>query len=131
MIYAIIFFPFFLFFICSIIADMRRESNKAILQVRNWFIILALLGLVVLLSRSVFFSIEKVKTSRVNLQQLETEYQAMYDRQKSIEELLSAFDSDFGFEKYVRENFGVVRPGEQVILIDRRQNNLSPVAGQD
>lgn len=110
---------------------MRRESNQSIIQVRNWFLVLCLLGLIIVLVRSVFFSAQKVTTSRANLQELETEYQAMYDRQKSIEDLLSAFDSDFGFEKYVRENFGVVRPGEQVILINRRQNNLSQEVGQD
>lgn len=110
---------------------MRRESNKSIIQVRNWFVVLILLGLIVLLARSVVFSAQKVKTSRANLQELASEYQNMYERQKSIEELLSAFDSDFGFEKYVRENFGVVKPGEKVILITHRQNNVSDVSGQD
>lgn len=110
---------------------MRRESNSSIVQLRNWFLVLLLAGLIVVLVRSVVFSAQKVKTSRVNLKELTSEYQNMYNRQKSIEDLLSAFDSDFGFEKYVRENFGVVRPGEQVVLIVNRQNNLSQESGQD
>lgn len=110
---------------------MRRESNKFIVQIRNWFLVLFLLGLIILLTRSVIFSAQKVKTSKENLSIVSSEYEEMYSRQNSIEELLSAFDSDFGFEKYVRENFGVVRPGEKVVLIVNRQNNAREEVGQD
>lgn len=110
---------------------MRRESNKLAVQARNWFLVLVLLGLIILLTRSVIVSAQKVKTSKGNLSVVVEEYEQIFERQKSIEDLLSAFENDFGFEKYVRENFGVVKPGEKVVIIVDNQNNEVDNSGQD
>ncbi len=97
---------------------MNKHSNNYIFaQIRNWLIVLALFALLVVLGMGLFSSFKNLRVSQNKLTEVQFEYQMMLDRQTSVEGLLSAFDSDFGFEKYVRENFGFSRPGEVVVII--------------
>lgn len=96
---------------------MNRHTKKSTANTRNWFLIIVFLGLIVLLVNSLIGAAKNIRVSKQNLKEAEQEYEAMYERGQSIEELLGNFENDFGFEKYVRENFGVVKPGEKVVII--------------
>ena len=97
---------------------MTKQSNNYIFaQIRNWFIFLILLALLFFLGLGLLSSFKNLQFSQSRLESIQFEYQMVLERQDSVEDLLSIFDTDFGFEKYVRENFGFSRPGEVVIII--------------
>jgi len=104
---------------------MTRHAQQGIAQTRNWFIAIIFLGIIVLLARSVIFSVDKVKVSKSGLREIEEKYGEMYERQSSVESILNEFEDNFGFEKYVRENFGVVRPGEKLVIVLTGKNSSS------
>jgi cell division protein FtsB len=94
-----------------------KHRKQGTSHARNWFLVFVFLGLIVLLVSSLFKAGKNIKVSKENLREAETEYEELYARGESISDLLNNFENDFGFEKYVRENFGVVKPGEKVVII--------------
>lgn len=105
---------------------MNHHTKKGISETRNWFILLVLVFLIVVLIKSIFGAAKNIKVSKENLKEAEAEYGEIYKRSNSIEDLLGDFEDDFGFEKYVRENFGVVRPGEKLVIIVNKNNQDKP-----
>lgn len=93
------------------------KQNKDVSHTRNWFVLIGFLVLIGLLMYSLVNAMRTIRVSSKSLKEIESEYQQMYVRGQSIENLLQDFDNDFGFEKYVRENFGVVRPNEKIVII--------------
>lgn len=114
---------------------MTRHAQHGIAQTRNWFIAIIFLIVITMLVRSVVSSVDKVKVSKAGLREIEQKYGEMYERQSSVESVLSEFEDNFGFEKYVRENFGVVRPGEKVVIIlsnkNSSNNHLNSLGSQE
>ena len=114
---------------------MNKHTKQRNATTRNWFLIILFLGLIILLTKSLFGATRNIKVSKQSLGDAEIEYQELYERGQSIEDILENFENNFGFEKYVRENFGVVKPGEKIIIIINHQNkNNEPrdeVLGQD
>lgn len=101
---------------------MQNHTKKQISHTRNWFILLLLAGLIILFTKSLFGAAQNIKVSKDNLKDVEHEYQELYERGKNIEDILTNFENDFGFERYVRENFGVVKPGEKIVIIVNHEN---------
>lgn len=101
---------------------MNNHTKHSAVITRNWLILIILLFLIGVLINSLFGAFKNIKVSNKNLEEAEIEYQDLYVRGQSIEELLSNFENNFGFEKYVRENFGVVKPGEKIVIIVNHTN---------
>ena len=101
---------------------MKNHTKQSAVTARNWFLLSFLLFLIGILINSLIGAAQNIKVSKQNLADIEIEYQELYERGKSIEELLNNFENNFGFEKYVRENFGVAKPGEKVVIIINHQN---------
>ena len=79
---------------------------------------LILLGIIcVLLTRVVYvrYSIEREMAARQL--QSETEFQALIDRKKQLEEKVKYLSNDRGIEAEMRRNFDVARAGEKVVII--------------
>lgn len=110
---------------------MTKHTKHTVTTTRNWFLIIILLLLIGILINSLFGATRNIKVSKKNLQEVQNTYQELYDRGKSIEELLVNFENDFGFERYVRENFGVVKPGEKIVIIVNHENRGNEGKGQD
>lgn len=101
---------------------MHNHTKKQVTHTRNWFILLVLAGLIILFTKSLFSATQNIKVSKNNLTDAEQEYQELYERGKNIEDILTNFENDFGFERYVRENFGVIKPGEKIVIIVNHEN---------
>jgi len=98
---------------------MNRHTKHSNAHVRNWFFLIILFGVIVLLIYSLVNAGKNIKVSNQNLKKYEAEYEEIYKRGESVAGLLENFEDDFGFEKYVRENFGVVKLGEKVVIVTR------------
>ena len=101
---------------------MNKHTKRSESHTRNWVILIILGGLIILFVKSLFGAAQNIKVSKQNLKDMEQEYEKLYDRGEDIENLLTNFENDFGFERYVRENFGVSKPGEKVIIIVNHEN---------
>jgi cell division protein FtsB len=101
---------------------MNKYTKRGTIHTRNWIILIILFGLMILFTKSLFGAAKNIRVSNQNLQDVEKEYQSLYERGKDIEHLLTNFEDDFGFERYVRENFGVSKPGEKVVIIVNHEN---------
>lgn len=102
---------------------MNRHTKRDIATTRNWFFVILFLGLIVILTKSVFGAFHNIKVSKNNLEEAQVQYENLYKRGESIEDILENFENNFGFEQYVRENFGVVRPGEKIVIVINRENH--------
>ncbi len=101
---------------------MNKHTKQQVTHTRNWFILLLLAGFIILFTKSLFSAAQNIKVSKNNLKDVEEEYHELYERGKNIEDILLNFENDFGFERYVRENFGVVKPGEKIVIIVNHEN---------
>lgn len=92
---------------------------------------LILLGIIcVLLARVVYarYSIEREMAARQL--QSETEFQALIDRKKQLEEKVKYLSNDRGIEAEMRRNFDVARAGEKVVIIlDKKEeeHKIEPI----
>jgi len=101
---------------------MNKHTKRSESNTRNWIILIVLAGLIILFLKSLFGAAKNIQVSKQDLQDMKYEYEKLYERGQDIENLLTNFENDFGFERYVRENFGVSKPGEKVVVIVNHQN---------
>ncbi len=75
---------------------------------------LIIFGILIYSLVSVIYKQKKAQESRI---QAEEELQALRDQKTSLESEIGLLSSDFGQEKALREKFGVVKEGEEIIVI--------------
>jgi cell division protein FtsB len=80
-------------------------------------VVVLMLVLVVLLGRSVFRVYIKWDRSRASVSDARARYEAEVRRQASLEESVARLKTERGYDAEVRQNFGLGKPGEGVIII--------------
>lgn len=101
----------------------KQNSYKAYLYSRP--VIVVLLVLVALLSRSVYERLGVERDMSDRRARAEAELERLQDRKVQIEDRVEYLEGERGIEEEIRKNFDVAREGEQVIILTGEEKKKS------
>ena len=101
----------------------KQNSYKAYLYSRP--VIVVLLVLVALLSRSVYERLGVERDMSDRRTRAEAELERLQDRKVQIEDRVEYLEGERGIEEEIRKNFDVAREGEQVIILTGEEKKKS------
>jgi cell division protein FtsB len=101
----------------------KQNSYKAYLYSRP--VIVVLLVLVALLSRSVYERLGVERDMSDRRARAEAELERLQDRKVEIEDRVEYLEGERGIEEEIRKNFDVAREGEQVIILTGEEKKKS------
>ena len=59
----------------------------------------------------------KARDTQTNLDTITSSYEEMYQREQELAASVEAFDTSFGIETEIRDKYGLVKEGEEVVVI--------------
>ncbi len=104
----------------------ERRRTKKLLHSR--YAIVFLIFLIILLSRSVWSVYVKYKKSENLAEKSRTELNALKLREESLAQSIEDLATTEGREKEFRDRFGVVRPGEKLVILVDNPHEVKPSA---
>jgi cell division protein FtsB len=97
--------------------NTQHSKRKGILRSYPMVFIVVFLLFSFLLIRGGVEAYAKQDTILEKRNRLEGEHEKLTDYQASLEGRIGDIDSDYGLEKFIRETYGLVKPGETVIYV--------------
>ncbi len=95
----------------------RTSKKQQVKQASEYLIIAALAGLVLLLAWAVFGIARKEEIARNAVDERKAELAILNERKAVFEDNLAELSTDRGQEATLRQNHGVARSGEEVIIV--------------
>jgi len=80
-------------------------------------VLVCLLILVLLLLKMVWSVYEKQALTKDNLAKTATSFERLQEREKMLSSSIDKLKTDNGIEQEIREKYGLVKPGEEVIVV--------------
>lgn len=96
---------------------IKQRKNRARKIVYSWPILILLLGLVLLVGKSVWGVYQSDKIARDNKKQSEEARKILEDKNSSMISEIEILETPKGVEKEIRNKFRVVKEGEQLAII--------------
>ena len=93
----------------------KRQQVRKILFSLPVLIILG--GITVSMAVTVWNIQEKAQITQDNLQKITETYEALHDREVELATSVEALNTPFGVESEIRDVYGLVKDGEEVIVI--------------
>src|SRR3954471_15510687 len=94
-----------------------RKKNKY----RRWLYapatLTALFILTAIVFRAAWHSYQKLQEAKTGISELQTQISAETERQQFLQSEVSKLGTPRGVEQELRESFGVVKPGEKMLII--------------
>lgn len=97
----------------------KRKKHTVRKAIYSWPVIAVLCVLTVLMCVGAWNTYKKERTTRETLEQVTGVYDELHVREEQLAADVAALETSFGVESEIRDRFGLVREGEeQVIIID-------------
>ncbi|MDQ5901708.1 MAG: hypothetical protein QG580_423 [Patescibacteria group bacterium] len=105
----------------------RRIRKERVLSkiVRSPLSYLALLILLAIFSYSAINTYNKSKIAKEKTRQVEEELRKLKEQELGLSESINDMNTPFGVEKSLREKFGIIKQGEESIIIIDPPENVS------
>ena len=101
----------------------KRQWKKTF---KSRYFIIFLLVLVVLIAHGVWNTYVRYTRTEVVVNNLELERDQLLDRQYSLERNIEALKTKEGIDREIRTTYGLVQPGEElIIIVGERENSTS------
>ena len=88
-------------------------------------VLVCLLILIFLLLKMVWSVYEKQALTKDNLAKTATSFEGLQEREKMLSSSIDKLKTDSGIEQEIREKYGLVKPGEEVIVIVDGEDSTS------
>jgi cell division protein FtsB len=97
---------------------MKKDKIKQIIKnklkvYRNYLIILV----IIVLSMSIFRNISRMRKSDERIKQAQERVEELKERKTELEIQLEEVQSDFYTEKQLRDNLGLIKEGETIVIL--------------
>jgi cell division protein FtsB len=103
-----------------------QEKRKARKMMYSWVTILILFIIFAFLLNSVWKVYKKQKITQDNLQNTATDLDSLKEREKKLSTEIGWLKTEGGTESEIRDKYGLVKPGEEVIVIvDKKDDKNS------
>ncbi|MFA7252879.1 MAG: septum formation initiator family protein [Candidatus Paceibacterota bacterium] len=101
----------------------QKRQVKKILYSRTTLVVLGLI--IILLINSVWGVYKKRAISKENLDKAQASLDNLQAREETLSNEIERLKSTAGVEEEIREKFGLVKPGEEVIIVVDAENKLT------
>ena len=88
-------------------------------------VLVCLLILIFLLLKMVWSVYEKQALTKDNLAKTATSFEGLQEREKMLSSSIDKLKTDSGIEQEIREKYGLVKPGEEVIVVVDGEDSTS------
>jgi len=88
-------------------------------------VLVCLLILILLLLKMVWGVYEKQALTKDNLAKTATSFEGLQAREKMLSLSIDKLKTDNGIEQEIREKYGLVKPGEEIIVVVDGEDNTS------
>ena len=112
-----------MYYTVSIMEFQEKRKVKRILYSKVTLVILAIV--IVVLVNSVWGVYKKRALSKENLEKTQASLEILQAREKLLSAEIERLKSATGVEEEIREKFGLVKPGEEVIIIVDNDSQVS------
>jgi cell division protein FtsB len=91
--------------------------------------LIVLLAILFFLVRAVWSVYQKQEMTRENLTRTTANFNNLQARQEMLSTEIERLKTESGKEQEIREKYGLVRPGEEVMVVVDKNNDAGPDAG--
>jgi len=106
--------------------QQKRKLSKFIYSPK---LILILVIIAVIVVRGAWGVYKKERESRANFKLAQSQYIEKEKMESELTAKIERLNTDSGIEEEIRQNFGVVKPGEEVVLIVEEKNKTTTEDG--
>jgi cell division protein FtsB len=101
-----------------------QEKRKVKRLIYSRLTLVILLIILVLMLRSVWGVYEKAQLTKENLNKTTNDLAGLKEREQILSAEIEQLKTNSGVEKEIREKYGLVKPGEEVIVIVNKNDDL-------